>query len=79
MKINKIEQVTEFLKTIDKCEGEVYLTSSFGDKYNLKSKLTQYVAIAELLNSDNDLELWCDNKKDEQFFIEFFNKNPEVL
>ena len=79
MKINKIEQVAEFLKTIDKCEGEVYLTSNFGDKYNLKSKLTQYVAIAELLNSNNDLELWCDNKKDEQFFIEFFNKNPEVL
>lgn len=79
MKINKIEQVTEFLKTIDKCEGEVYLTSSFGDKYNLKSKLTQYVAISELLNSNNDLELWCDNKKDEQFFIEFFNENPEVL
>ena len=79
MKINKIEQVAEFLKTIDKCEGEVYLTSSFGDKYNLKSKLTQYVAIAGLLNSDNDLEFWCDNKKDEQFFIEFFNRNPEVL
>ena len=78
MKINKIEQVAEFLKTIDKCKGEVYLTSSFGDKYNLKSKLTQYVAIAELLNSDNDLELWCDNKKDEQFLIEFFNVNPEV-
>ena len=33
----------------------------------------------KLLNSDNDLELWCDNKKDEQFFIEFFNSNPEVL
>ena len=46
MKINKIEQVAEFLKTIDKCEGEVYLTSSFGDKYNLKSNLTEYVAIA---------------------------------
>lgn len=79
MKLNKITEITNFLATIDKCTGNVYLTSQYGDKINLKSKLSQYIAVAGLLNSDNDLELWCDNKEDESKFMGFFIENPDTV
>jgi hypothetical protein len=79
MKLNKIEEVEVFMALVDSCEGEVYLTSQYGDRYNLKSKLTQYLAVAQLLNKENDLELWCDKKKDENKFLQFFKDYPETL
>lgn len=80
MKLNKINEVTKFLNVVDTCKGDVFLTSPYGDKYNLKSKLTQYIAIAALLNADNsELELWCDDNSDEGKFMEFFNENPSTL
>ena len=51
MKLKNIDQVHEFLKVVNECEGDVYLTSQYGDKYNLKSKLSQYIAVAALLES----------------------------
>lgn len=79
MKLNKIEEVEVFMALVDSCEGEVYLTSQYGDRYNLKSKLTQYLAVAQLLNKENDLELWCNKKKDENKFLQFFKDYPETL
>lgn len=79
MKLNRIEEVEIFMALVDSCEGGVYLTSQYGDRYNLKSKLTQYLAIAQLLNKENDLELWCDKQKDENKFLQFFKDYPETL
>ena len=79
MKIKKIDQVNDFLSTVDSCTGGVWLTSQYGDRYNLKSKLTQYIAIAALLGAEGDtLELWCDNKEDEVKFFKFFDAHPEI-
>ena len=79
MKIRNIEQLTDFLKVIDSCTGNVYLTSVYGDKYNLKSALTQYIAIAALLGTHGDeLEIWCDNKEDEGKVMEFLSNHREV-
>ena len=44
MKIKNIKNVETFLEVVNGCKGEVTLTSVYGDKYNLKSALTQYVA-----------------------------------
>ena len=41
MKIKNIKDVETFLKVVDECKGDVTLTSVYGDKFNLKSKLTQ--------------------------------------
>ena len=80
MRIKKINHVNEFLQAIEKCKHDVWLTSPYGDKYNWKSALSQYIAIAALLgNHGDELELFCDNRSDEQFFFKFFNENPEVL
>ena len=79
MKLTKIEQVNEFLAIVDSCKGDVTLRSVDGDIFNLKSKLSQYIAIAALLGQHGDeLELFCDSKQDEGLFIEFFVHHPEV-
>lgn len=67
------------MSLVASCDRGVYLTSQYGDKYNLKSKLTQYLAVAQLLNEDNDLELWCNNKADEVKFLHCFIENPDTL
>ena len=54
MKLSKIEQVNEFLAIVDSCKGEVTLRSVDGDIFNLKSKLSQYIAIAALLGQHGD-------------------------
>lgn len=80
MKLTKITQVKEFLAIADSCESDVWLVSLQGDKYNLKSTLTQYVAMGALLGEKGDeLELFCDLPADEQKFLKWFNENPEVL
>lgn len=80
MKLTKISQVEDFLAIVNTCKGDVTLTSQYGDKYNMKSLLTQYVAIGALLGERGDeLELFCSSKEDETKFLKFFNENPEVM
>lgn len=80
MKLTKISQVEDFLAIVNTCKGDVTLISQYGDKYNMKSLLTQYVAIGALLGERGDeLELFCSSKEDEAKFLKFFNENPEVM
>ena len=79
MKLKNIEEVNLFLATVDSCRGEVWLESQYGDKFNLKSKLSQYIAIGALLSDEDEvLELFCDYKEDEQKFLQYFKENPSV-
>lgn len=79
MKLTKISQVENFLAVVNSCKGDVILTSKYGDKYNMKSLLTQYIAIEALLGERGDeLELFCSLREDEVKFLKFFNENPEV-
>ncbi len=76
MKLSKIEQVNEFLAIVDSCKGEVTLRSVDGDIFNLKSKLSQYIAIAALLGQHGDeLELFCSDSSDEGKFMNFLMEN----
>lgn len=80
MKLNKVSHVENFMAACDKCKNDVWLVSPYGDRYNLKSKLSQYLAIAELLGECGDeMELFCGFKDDEVYFREFFREYPEVL
>ena len=69
MKLTKIEQVNEFLSIVDSCKGDVTLRSLDGDIFNLKSKLSQYIAIAEL---------FCSDREDEGKFMQFLMENPSI-
>lgn len=76
MKITSLQDVEDFKKVINECEGEVWLESVYGDKYNLKSALTQYVAIADLMRDNSgELELFAQLASDESKLIEFFMKH----
>lgn len=79
MKLTNINQVNEFLSIVNKCKGSVILKSLEGDQFNLKSALTQYVAMGQLLGEHGDeLELFCSDRADEAMFMEFLIKNPEI-
>ncbi len=80
MKINNITLVNEFLQIVRECKGNVYLTSNEGDKFNLKSAMSQYVAMGALLGQKGDeLELWCEEKEDEAKFMKFLQEHPETI
>lgn len=76
MKIESLADVEEFKAVINACKGEVWLESVYGDKYNLKSALTQYVAIADLMRDNKgELELFAKLPEDESRLMEFFAKH----
>ena len=63
MKLNRIKNIDEFFKVVDRCEGTVELISKDGDRINLKSKLSQYLSLAKVFSGNdeivNELELVC--------------------
>lgn len=79
MKITNVQEVEAFLKTADDCHGEVFMTDDAGNKYNIKSALTQYLVIGLLTKPNNSLELWCNEKEDKYRFLSFFAGHPHML
>ena len=57
MKVMNINNVEEFFKLIDTCKGKVELVTGEGDRLNLKSKLTQYVSLAEVFSGGTIKEM----------------------
>lgn len=79
MKLTNIKQVEDFIAAVNRAHSNVWLVSPQGDRYNMKSALSQYIALGALLGQHGDeLELFCDSKQDEGLFIEFFVRHPEV-
>ena len=54
MKLKNIKEVEEFRKVIHSCTGDVYLKSQDGDVFNLKSALSEYIALGQLLSEQGD-------------------------
>lgn len=80
MKLKNEIEINDFLNAVNRAKRSVYLVSVEGDRYNLKSTLSRYVAIAELIKDyGTELELFCDDKNDEKYFFGFFLSHPEVL
>ena len=80
MKLTKIQEIEAFQAAIAKCRGDAWLISPHGDKYQLKSLFSQYLAFGKLLGEHGDeLELFCQFKEDEVHFMQFFYENPNVL
>lgn len=74
MKIYNIDDVEKFLETIKKCKGSVELVSNQGDRLNLKSELTKYLAISKLFNDDtfiNEMELVASDPEDVSMLINY--------
>ena len=57
MKVQNIKDIDKFFKVIDTCVGKVELVTGEGDRLNLKSKLSQYVSIANIFSDGTIAEL----------------------
>ena len=51
MKVQNITDIDGFFKVVDECAGRVELVTGEGDRLNLKSKLSQYVSIANIFSN----------------------------
>lgn len=73
MKIQNITNVEKFFDVIDKCKGKVELVSPDGDRLNLKSKLTQYISLANIFSSGyiKELELVVYESEDIARLLEY--------
>ncbi len=73
MKIQNISDVNSFFKVIDSCKGRVELVSEEGDRINLKSKLSQYLSMANIFSNGyiKELELVAYDKEDLDRLIKF--------
>lgn len=76
MKLMNVQDVNDFMAAIEKSKDEVWLESVHGDKISLKSPLSRYVAIGELVKKEgSDLELFC-SQADQHLFLQFFHTHP---
>ena len=65
MRLRNITDVEKFRATIDSCAGSVWLESAMGDKFDLKSMFSQYIAIGRLLEDHNEeLEIFANLPED---------------
>ena len=48
MKVSNVTDVNKLFEVIDSCKGKVELVTGEGDRLNLKSKLSQYVSLANI-------------------------------
>lgn len=75
MKLINIKEVEEFRKVVHECEGNVYLKSIEGDVFNLKSAMSEYIALGRLLSEQGDsLELFADRREDEARLLKFLSE-----
>lgn len=73
MKVQNIQDVDKFFKVIDNCVGKVELVTGEGDRLNLKSKLSQYVSMANIFSDGEikELEIIAYEKEDIDRLVSF--------
>jgi hypothetical protein len=75
MKLSNVTDVQKFVAAVNACENDVYLKSLEGDVFNLKSSLSQYIAIGRLLEESGDtLELFAQTREDEALLLSMLNE-----
>lgn len=57
MKVQNIKDINKFFEVINQCSGKVELVTGEGDRLNLKSKLSQYVALANAFSDGTVKEM----------------------
>ena len=74
--------VHEFITALDSCKGDVWLFTDEGDKFNLKSKLSQITGLLKLVEGGKLVEakLYCSNLEDEAYLfrLNLFGSVEEV-
>ena len=73
MKVSNIKDVDRFFEVVDSCNGKVELVTGEGDRLNLKSKLSQYVSLANIFSGGKipELEIVAYEKEDIDKLLNF--------
>ena len=73
MKVQNITDIDAFFKTVDECKGRVELVTGEGDRLNLKSKLSQYVSMANIFSNGEipELEIVAHEPEDINRLVDF--------
>ena len=80
MTINNITKVEKFFEIVDSCKGRVELVTAEGDTLNLKSKLSQYVSLANIFSNEAaipELEIIASNPEDIRKLMNFMMDGNE--
>lgn len=77
MKVQNITNINRFFEVVDSCSGKVELVTGEGDRLNLKSKLCQYVSMANIFSNGEipELEIIAYEKEDIDRLIDFMMNN----
>ena len=80
MKVQNITDIEGFFKVVDECSGKVELVTGEGDRLNLKSKLSQYVSMANIFSNGEipELEIIAYEKEDTDRLIKFLLDGSRV-
>lgn len=73
MKVQNIKNIDKFFRVVDQCKGRVELVTGEGDRLNLKSKLSQYVSMANIFSNGEipELEIVAYEREDIDRLINF--------
>lgn len=74
MKVYNITDIEGFFKAVGECKGKVELVTGDGDRLNLKSKLSQYVSLAEIFSGGNkipEMQILCSESEDLGRLVKF--------
>lgn len=73
MKVQNITDINKFFDVVDSCKGKVELVTGEGDRLNLKSKLCQYVSLANIFSNGEipEMEILAYEKEDVDKLINF--------
>ena len=73
MKVSNIKDIEKFFEVVDSCQGKVELVTGEGDRLNLKSKLSQYVSLANIFSNGEipELEIIAYEPEDTERLINF--------
>ena len=73
MKVMNIDDPEKFFDVINQCKGTVELVTKEGDRLNLKSQLTKYVALTKLFadNAIPGMELVAHDPEDVSRLLDY--------
>ncbi len=73
MKVQNITDINKFFNVVDSCKGKVELVTGEGDRLNLKSKLCQYVSLANIFSNGEipEMEILAYEKEDVDKLLNF--------
>ena len=83
MKLKPTISIVDFLKAIQKCQGDVLFITADGDRLNLKSQLAKYLFLAMVSSENPSLifigEVFCDQPRDYDVLSDYLLSDTDFL